>query len=563
MPQFDVFNTSSWTRTGLALLPHELSEAGDRVSDERGRPVPSQRLAGRELAVLIRDLPPFAGRRYTITKALPFAEGRASAKDAVLDNGGLRVSVDPQTGGIVELRARGIDVNLADTASGHAINDYLYLIGDDPATLQKNGPVKISVRDHGPLMASLLVESDAPGCHRLSRELRVTAGGDYVELLDTVDKKRLAVKSYMAWDGKESVHFAFPFHVPGGQIRLDVPFGLVRPELDQMPSACKNWLTVGRWADVANADFGVTWVTLDAPLVQIGGITATLLNSQTNPAIWRKKIEPTQQLYSWAMNNHWGTNYRAYQEGPVQFRFVVRPHRAVTAADTTRFATSFSQPLVAVPARGANPPGDSLFRVEPAAAVVTALKPADEGRALIVRLFNADDKPARVKLIWDRNAAKQVWLSDTSERPVQAAPETIELPASGLVTLPGGNAVSGFAGRRPQGILAPPVFRGRLSFRCRRYNRASECLTQEQSMSLPTGHPVNRKVIGRVIEDLVTPALLLDGAIADRDIRRMADFFRNRLCRLRPQFEKPSLSRIGAAPGEGGRHFRDRLRHLE
>jgi hypothetical protein len=434
-PRFDVFNTSSWARTGLALLPHELSEAGDRATDERGRPVASQRLASGELAVLIRDRPPFASRRYTITKEPPLAEGQASAIGRVLDNHELRASVDPQTGGIVELRAVGIDVNLADTASGHAINDYLYLLGDDPAALQKNGPVKISVRDRGPLVASLLVESDAPGCHHLSRELRITAGGDYVELMDTVDKKRLAAKSYYAPDGKESVHFAFPFHVPGGRIRLDVPFGLVRPELDQMPSACKNWLTVSRWADVANADFGVTWVTLDAPLVEIGGITATLLNSQTNPAVWRKKIEPTQKLYSWAMNNHWGTNYRAFQEGPVRFRFVLRPHRAVTAADTTRFATSFSQPLVAVPARGSNPPGNSLLRVEPAAAIATALKPADEGQALIVRLFNADDKPASVKLIWDKSAAKQIWLSDTSERPVQEAPETIEMPASGLVTL--------------------------------------------------------------------------------------------------------------------------------
>ena len=78
--------------------------------------------------------------------------------------------------------------------------------------------------------------------------------------------------------------------------------------------------------------------------------------------MWRKKIEPTQKLYSWAMNNHWGTNYRAFQEGPIQFRFVLRPHRAVTAADMTRFATSFSQPLVAVPARGSNPPGNSAAR---------------------------------------------------------------------------------------------------------------------------------------------------------------------------------------------------------
>ena len=116
------------------------------------------------------------------------------------------------------------------------------------------------------------------------------AGSDYVEIINTVDKERLQAKSYHAQEGKESVNFAFPFNVPDGQMLLDIPLGAFRPELDQMPSACKNWFTVGRWADVANGDFGVTWVTLDAPLVEVGGITARLLNSQTDPDVWRKTI---------------------------------------------------------------------------------------------------------------------------------------------------------------------------------------------------------------------------------------------------------------------------------
>ena len=48
------------------------------------------------------------------------------------------------------------------------------------------------------------------------------------------------------------------------------------------------------------------------------------------------------------MNNHWGTNYRAYQEGPTVFRFVLRPHRRRDPAEASRFATGFSQPLLAV-----------------------------------------------------------------------------------------------------------------------------------------------------------------------------------------------------------------------
>ena len=202
-----------------------------------------------------------------------------------------------------------------------------------------------------------------------------------------------------------------------------------------MPSACKNWLTVGRWADVANADFGVTWVTLDAPLAEVGGITARLLNSQADPDVWRKTIEPTQKLYCWAMNNHWGTNYRAYQEGPTLFRFVLRPHRQSDLAAAARFATAFSQPLQPAPARGPAPSKTPLLSLSSADVLVMALKPSDDGKAWIVRLFGAAGKDALVKLTWSQTPPPQVWLSDTSEKPLSPAPDAIAVPGWGLVTL--------------------------------------------------------------------------------------------------------------------------------
>ena len=434
----DVYNTASWTRTMVVLLPHELSEGCNAAVDPAGAPVPTQRLAGGELALLIRELSPFSGRRYVLKKEAPApVPDGVKAGGAVIENGRLHVRLDERTGGLAELRASGIETNLADTASGHALNDYLYLAGDDVSKLQRNGPVTITVRDRGPLVASLLVESDAPGCHLLSREIRLTAGGDAVELFNRVDKKRLEAKRYHAQEGKESVNFAFPFNVPGGEIRMDVPFGVFRPELEQIPSACKNWLTVGSWADVANKVYGVTWVTLDAPLVQVGGVTANLLNSQTDPGVWRKTIGPTQKLYSWAMNNHWGTNYRAYQEGPVVFRFVLRPHLGATdAAAAARFAADACQPLVAVPGRGPAPDARPLLSVEPGDVLVSALKPSDDGKALVVRLFNAGTKPAEAKLVWGRKAPRCLWLSGTGET------QGVKLPMNGTVSLPALGVVS-------------------------------------------------------------------------------------------------------------------------
>jgi hypothetical protein len=452
----DVFNTLSWPRTELVTLSQELSTAGDRVIDDQGKAVPSQRLASGELAFLAREVPPFAARRYTVggsvkaeglgdgssastqdhrQAALDAATRRAVAQGATLDSGVIRLRVDEKTGGIVELMAKGLDGNFADTSGGEALNDYLYLIGDDLKDLQRSGPVTIRVGEKGPLVASLLVESAAPGCKKLVRELRVVAGLDYVECINTVDKERLPAKSYLAKEGKESLNFAFPFAVPNGDVLLDIPLGMMRPEADQMPSACKNWVTVGRWAEVSNEDRGITWVTLDAPLVQVGGITATLLNSQTNPDIWRQHVEPTQKLYSWAMNNHWGTNYRAYQDGPTVFRFVLWPHRRRDPAEASRFATGFSQPLLAARAHGAKPSGTPFLSVEPDDVLVTALAPSDDGRAVIVRLFGASTQARSAALRWGGAPPKAVFLSDTSERAGERVGRRIAVPACGLVSL--------------------------------------------------------------------------------------------------------------------------------
>ena len=168
----------------------------------------------------------------------------------------------------------------------------------------------------------------------------------------------------------------------------------------------------------------------------MGGLTATLLNSQTNPRVWRKKIEPTQKLYAWVMNNHWGTNYRAYQEGPVTFRFLLRLHGPSNPAEASRLAIGFSQPLLVTPSRSDTPPESGpLLRTSSNDVLVTALKPSDDGRALMVRLFGAAGRTVRTTLLWPRTPPEKLWRSDTSEKPKRRLTGPVEVPAYGVVTL--------------------------------------------------------------------------------------------------------------------------------
>jgi hypothetical protein len=422
-----VFNTSSWERTDLVPLTSEQSAAGDRVADDKGNPVPSQRLANGELVFLARNVPALGAQTFHVQLGSSPSGGAAKAEGITLSSPAFSVRIDEQTGAIKSLFSRALNQELVDAKANTAINDYFYLPGADLKGLKRNGEPRITVKEKGPLVASLLIESDAPGCKRLFREVRLVDGLHRVELINTVDK--LAVRT------KESVHFGYGFNVPDGVARMDLGWAVARPELDQIPGSCKNWFSVQRWVDIANDKFGVTWSPVDAPLVEVGGITANLVDSKANEwRTWIQHLEPSQTIYSWVMNNHWYTNYRADQEGPVVFRYAICAHKAFVPEEAARFGMGCSQPLIVTAASSMESKSPRLA-VSPAGVLVGVFKPSDEGKGSIVKLFGASGKAQSVKLAWADPAPRQVWMSDTSEQPRQKVGQVIEVPGWGIVTL--------------------------------------------------------------------------------------------------------------------------------
>ena len=311
--------------------------------------------------------------------------------------------------------------------SGMGMNRYYYVVGTNVKDAQPAGPAKVVVKEPGPLVASLRIESDAPGCVKLSREIRVVDGLDHVDITNVIDKK--AVRE------KEGVHLGFAFNVPDGVMRMDIPWAVMRPEIDQINGSCKNWFTVGRWVDVSNRELGVTWATLDAPMVLVGAITADRIGSLPNPNDWLARLEPSQTLYSMVMNNHWFTNYKADQDGPTTFRYSLRPHEQYDQAAAERFGMECSQPLVAVAAQGAAPDSRPLVEVDTPKVIVASIKPSEDRKAMIVRLFGAGGRPAKATLRWGRNPPKNVWISNLAEQKVAAINGAIDVPACGLISL--------------------------------------------------------------------------------------------------------------------------------
>jgi alpha-mannosidase len=441
----DVHNTCSWPRTEVVVISKERSLGKDHVKNENGASVPSQRLSTGELAFLAENVPALESASFHLSAGAPHDPANpVTVVDGVLDNGVVRAKVDSKTGNVVELISNRNPRNLVDTSLDEAVNKYLFVEGSNTSTVSTSGPASIAIEEPGPLVATIRIESSAPGCLDLVRRVRLKASADWIELSNTVNKKRAPLNPYpgegqLAGDfaqhgSKESMQFAFPFAIENGQIHVDVPLAVMRPEIDQLPGSCKNWLPVGRWIDVANTEYGVTCATLDAPLVEVGYLSATMLGSQTHPEIWRKHIEPTQRFYSWVMNNHWGTNYRAYQVGLVEFRYALRPHGGYEPAAASRFAIGMSQPLIAS-AWGQRSPKVLKLRIDQQDVLVQECKRSADGNAWIVRLFGASGEDRKAILTWTDNTPIAVWRSDLREQPLERLSAQVKVAAWELVTL--------------------------------------------------------------------------------------------------------------------------------
>jgi len=422
----DVINTCSWSRTDLVVLPESLDLVGDMVKDSGGKWVHSQRLSTGELAFVAKDIPPMGSKRFSFDfypAGTPLVPDAAHIKDWELSNPFLTVTIDTQTGAIASLKCVGMPSEFVNVNAGLGLNDYFYVAGRNPANPQRNGPVIVMAKEYGPVVASLLITSDAPGCHKLAREVRLIAGLDRVDIVNTIDKQKIY--------SQEAVHLAFAFNIPEGVTRMEVPWGVVRPELDQLVGACKNYFTVQRWVDVSNDMFGVTLATVDAPLIEVGAIT----NDPWGGVGWIEKLDPSTTLYSYVMNNYWETNYKAGQEGPTVFRYSLYPHWKFNAASTSKFGIERSQPLIVVPVDKTSPVHRAGFSVEPADVIVTAFKPSEDGKARIIRLYNAGTQTQNAKMTWAELAPDAVWLSNLAEEQVSKLSGPIEMAPYEFVTL--------------------------------------------------------------------------------------------------------------------------------
>lgn len=422
-----IFNTVSWVRSNVVRLAAAESENYQSVTDMDGNEILSQRLSTGELAFMASDIPALGFKKYKLsTKKSKFKGSFVQGNS--LDNGVVKVTLDDLTGDIIHLIYKGKE--FSDQKATTAINSYRYLHGEDSSgKASKATNVKISIKEEGPLLSTLLVLSDAEGCNSLNREVTLIAGKPHVELCNIVDK--------IAITDKEGIHFGFAFDVSNPVTKVDVPWGVMELEKDQLAQGNRNWIALQRWLNISNEERGVTWCALNACSFESGDMTANILGGAFGSPKWIRKLEPSATIYSWALNNHWHTNFSLSQKGIIKFRYAILPHDTkFNAAVSNNFGMEQIQPLLSSLVNEEYT-FESNFLIQGDPTVCTSImKTVDNGKSTIIRLRSVSSVDQKIHLDWKMKTPKRVSICDFYEEAGnQVMNNQVVVPAMGFVTL--------------------------------------------------------------------------------------------------------------------------------
>lgn len=414
----DIYNSSSWERTDLVILPKSYYFRGDRIKDDAGSYIQSQRLTTGELVFIAEDVPALAAKRYFFEESDKRKPQTGETNDQFYIHNHVDIDFAEETGAIDKLEFRDYPFNFASSENFYGLNDYYYVEGRMPDNPQSNSKPDVRIKEDGHIVKSYIIKSDAPGCESLTREIRTIKGINRIDIINTIVKSDVL--------SPEGVHIVFPFNVPDGKVRISNAWNYYQPQVEQLPGSNKNFFSVNRWCDVSNENYGITWISVDAPLIELDQITMDEIDFGLI-----REVPETQTIISYIMNNYWETNYKASQSGETVFRYSIYPHREFDPVQSEKWGIEQCQPLIPVASSSSESVFTPNIKFNSNKTLITSITPIGK-KALLLRLYNPSMELDMVEFEWIKEP-KKIYLCDPSGNIIRTSEEKLEIPSRGIV----------------------------------------------------------------------------------------------------------------------------------
>jgi len=254
------------------------------------------------------------------------------------------------------------------------------------------------------------LESSATNTPRIASEIRLFDNEKKIEFIEDIDKKEVRAQ--------EAAYFAFPFAMTQPRFRYEIQNGSVDPSKDMYPGGGVEWFSVQHWVSVEQDGASATVFPLDAPMVTLGDITRLQFPKEFGS---RKGW-----IFSYAMNNYWGTNYRPVQGGHFRFRYVVT---SATSTEPALLSKTGWEAVTPLEVDEITPSDKAVERAEPLDAahgsflqandpdlLLEAWKPAEDGNGTILRFLDLGGRQRKVEVQVPLENIAGAWRTDAVER---------------------------------------------------------------------------------------------------------------------------------------------------
>ena len=435
-----VFNPLNWRRSGLVsfdlqdglglfdpstdkLVPYET------VSIGKSTPLPGFGDGYRRVRFVAEDVPGMGYKLFalrTVHNVQTTSPSEKTLDGTTFENSYYRVTVDPASGAVRKIWDKELNRELVDTASAFRFGAYLYVAGADDmpnnslyrygATL-KPPVLSIAPAGHGRLLGAkqvpfgtiITMEASAPNAPRLQLEITLYSAKKQIDFVYHLSKQTTLKK--------EAAYIAFPFAASKPEFGYDTQNGWVNLDKDELPGGSREWYAVQHWAAVHDSGFMAAVIPHDAPLVSFGDIVR---------GNWPTDFRPrSSTIFSWLMNNYWGTNFAPQQGGEFVFHYSLVSGHALDPSDLTRFGEEAMTHFEVDQVGAAFVPGKlrsneaSLLEIDNASVAVATWKLAEDGQGSILRLQETAGQAQSVTIRSAYLKMDQVWRCSLLEDNLQ------------------------------------------------------------------------------------------------------------------------------------------------
>lgn len=385
-----VFNPHAFG--GPMLLETEMRFLEDMhfyVLDEDNKPLRAQRVQPESVGtqgklVMIVDMPPMG---YRTLRVFNKQEGdtdysHVTAEENTLENTRWRLEIDPESGNLKRLydKKNGMEVLSGEGLRLVVMDDPFDTWGHDMACFDKQigvmEPVYIRVAEKGPVRSAIRVKYRFRDSYAL-QEFRLYHDSEAIEVKLTTDWR----------EPRAVLKVAMPLCIEKGVPTYEIPFGYVEREADGNEEAGQMWVDLsgthcadGRPYGLAVANNGKYGFDCTAHELRM-----TVLRNATYAHTVPHDLDPELE-YEW-------------QDSGVQsFKYALLPHLGSwKESNILRVANELNQPTVSLFQTfhpGPLPQKKSFLSIDNPAVIVTALKEAEDKDGVILRAYEAHNKPA-------------------------------------------------------------------------------------------------------------------------------------------------------------------------